>query len=222
MGYGQMVRDGVFSGISRLVGEINLADSKVQSVPAATLELDGGAARIMIDGEIAEAGQIILADDSAIRAHLSREQRPALLQSQSMTATLTAPTRRLPAPITRFADRGVTLAQRPDGAVLALISGDTEVEMRLASTLPGPFPLPRRASSRFRRLISTDGAPVVGPLSPSRLLVIAGLGDAGAFLAPPLARFLAGKASDAERAYFAAHAPNARRAAVSDFVEAQL
>lgn len=220
-GYGLSVHGGLFSGISRLVGEINLADSRVQSVPTAGLDLEGGPARLVIDGEIAETGQIILADDSSIRAYLSGNQRPPMLQSQSMTATLTAPTRRLAAPVIRFADRGVTLAQRPDGAVLALVSGDTEVETRLASALPGPFPMPRRASSRFRRLISTDGAPVVGRHAASGLLLIAGMGNAGAFLAPPLARFLAGKASDEERDYFAAHAPDAPREAVTDFAEAQ-
>ncbi len=221
-GYGFGVREGIFARVSRLVSEISLADSKVQSIPSAGLDLDGGPARLVIDGEIAETGQIILADDSAIRAHLSGERRPALLQSQSMTATLTAPARRLAAPIMRFADRGVTLAQRPDGAVLALVSGDSEVEARLASTLPGPFPLPRRASSRFRRLITTDGAPALGQLTPSRLLVLAGLGTVGTFLAPPLARWLAGNATDDERAYFAAHAPEGRRDDVADFVEAQL
>jgi hypothetical protein len=220
-GYGLAVRDGVFSRISRLVGDITLADSKVQSVETAALDLEGGAARLIVGEEIAEAGQIILADDASILAYLTEKQRPSLLLAESMTATLTAPARRLAAPIMRFPDRGVTLAQRPDHAVLALVSGDTDVEARLASALPGPFPLPRRASSRSRRLVSADGAPVIGWLKPSKLMVIAGMGNAGAFLAPPLARLLAGKASDEERAYFAAHAPEARREAVADFVEAQ-
>ena len=221
-GYGLAAHDGLFSRVSRLVGEITLADSKVQSVASAELDLEGGeAARLVIDGEIAEAGQIILADDASILAFLPEKQRPGLLLPQSMTATLTAPARRLATPIMRFPDRGVTLAQRADNAMLALVCGDTDVEARLASALPGPFPLPRRASSRFRRLISTDGAPVIGWLKPSNLMIIAGLGNAGAFLAPPLARLLGGKAGEDERGYFAAHAPEVRREPVADFVEAQ-
>ena len=93
-----------------------------------------------------------------------------------MTATLTA-SRRLAAPVMLFPDRGVTLVQRDATTVLALVSGDRDVEARLASTLPGPFPVQRLATSRFRRIVSTDGAPLLGRLKPSRLFVVAGLGS---------------------------------------------
>ena len=136
-----------------------------------------------------------------------------------MTTTLTVPAHRLAAPIIRFPDRGVTLVQRSDLSVLALIAGDSDIDERLASCLTGPFPLARRASSHYLRLVSIDGAPLIGALGESGMFLIGGLGDAAAFLAPPLARLLAGRATETEAGWFAAHDPAlADRAAVADFV----
>ncbi len=199
--------------VSRLVRPVPLDGSEVAHVDASRAMLtfrSTGAAEIAIDGEVAPIGQIVLADDAAILAHLP--DRPGALHAEPMTATLTAPARRLAAPIMIFPDRGVTLLQRDDLAILGLVSGEGEIEARLASCLPGPFPLARRATSHFRRVATDDGAPLIGRLDPSGLLVIAGLGDASAFFAPPLARLLAGKSSADEQAWFAAHDLQPRQA----------
>ena len=113
----------------------------------------------------------------------------------------------LAAPVMRYPDRGVTLVQQPDRSVLALISGERDIEARLGACLPGPFPLPRRATTHFSRLATTDGAPLIGRLRPSKLLILAGLGDAAAFFAPPIARLLAGMPKEAEKTWFSAHDP---------------
>jgi hypothetical protein len=212
LGYGRPSRDGVFAGVPRLVRDVPLAGSKVRLADSAQLQ-EG---RILIAGEGVDVGRVVLADDHAILDWLPE---PPGLDVMPMTATLTAPTKRLAATVMRYPDRSVTLLQRTDLAVLALVASDHEAEARLASTLPGPFPLHRRATSRFRRLLSRDGAPVIGPHG--QFFLAAGLGDASAFLAPPLARFLSGKASPDEQAWFAAHAPDADRSGITDFVEAQ-
>ena len=223
LGYGIATRDGTFSAISRLTGEITLTDSKVQSVDTGAVTLNfakSGAASLTIAGEAAEIGQIVLADDAAILDLLPEAQRPAQLIAEAMTATLTAPARRLAAPIVRYPDRGVVLAQRPDLSIHALVSGDRDVEARLASSLSGPFPLSRFATTHYRRLTTSDGAPLLGRLKPSKLFVIAGLGDAGAFLAPPIARLLSGVPRDDERAWLVAHDPSRpSRTAIADFVQ---
>ena len=222
LGFGLRSRDGNFSGISRLNGEISLADSKVVTVERDAAKLSftrTGAAELTISGELAEIGQIVLADDAAILDLLPEAQRPPHLAVQSMTATLTTEARRLPAPVMRYLDRGVTLSQRQDLSILALVSGDADLAARLGSTIPGPFPLRRLATTHYRRLITTDGAPLLGRLKPSKLFVIAGLGDAGLFLAPPIARLLAGKASADEKPWFSAHDPaRPSREAVAEFV----
>jgi hypothetical protein len=221
--YGVRVADGVFARVTRLAGDVSLAGSKVQSIEpaAARLSIGRSGARLEIGGEATEIGQIVLADDAAILGRLPEEQRPDVLVPRSMTATLTAPARRLEAPVMRYPDRGVTLVQRADRAVLAFIADERDLDQRLASTLPGPFPLQRRASTRFRRLETRDGAPLVGRLKPSKLFVIAGLGEAGAFVAPALARLLAGRPAEAEKPWFAAHDPaRSSREAIADLAEA--
>jgi len=81
-----------------------------------------------------------------------------------MTATLTTEARRLPAPVMRYLDRGVTLSQRHDLSILALISGETDLAVRLGSTIPGPFPLRRLATTTIAALVTSDGAPLLGRL----------------------------------------------------------
>ena len=151
-GNGFVARDGHFRGVHRLVGDIALTDSKVQSADAGEATINftkAGIAEISLGGEHAEIGQIVLADDASILGLVPEQQRPSLLVAQPMTATLTAATRRLAAPVMRYVDRGVTLAQRPDLSILALVAGERDVEARLASCLPGPFPLARFATTPF-------------------------------------------------------------------------
>jgi hypothetical protein len=220
--FGVDARGGRFHRVTRLEGEISARDSRAQMVEPAAIGFDltgDRPARLTVSGEAVEVGQLVLADDAAILANLPERQWPSLLAAQAMTATLTSPAKRLAAPVMRYPDRGVTLAQRADGSVLGLVDGADSVEIRLASCLPGPFPLQRRATTHFQRVITSDGAPAIGRLDPSQLFVIAGLGDAGAFTAPPLARLLAGASTDAEADWFAAHALTADRTAIADLSE---
>ena len=94
---------------------------------------------------------------------------------------------------------------------------------RLSSCLAGTLPLQRGATTHYRRLVTADGAPLIGRLNPSRLVVIAGLGSIAAFLAPSIARLLAGVPTDEESAWFAAHDPaRTDRSPVADLVETPL
>lgn len=223
-GYGHRPRNGRFANVAMLTGEISLVDSKVQSLEPHRVRLGysrSGVAELTFDDELMPVAAIVLADDPAILEHLPEAQRPAQLIAQPMTATLTAPARRLPAPVRRFPDRGVTLLQRADRSVLGLVAGASDVDARLASCLAGPFPLPRRATAHYQRLLSRDGAPLIGRLEPSGLTIVAGLGDAAAFLAPAVARALAGKSTDEETGWFVAHNPSyADRELIADFAEA--
>jgi hypothetical protein len=160
-----------------------------------------------------DAAQIVLADDAAVLDHFAEAQRPTAIVAEPMTATLLAAPRGLSSSMQYFPDRGVTLLRRPGNAVLALISGEREVEARLASTLSGPFPIKRLATTRYRRVV-TDGAPLIGRINEA--FVVAGLGDAAGFFAPALARFLVGKSEGDERKWIAARDPAQPRDAVAD------
>ena len=162
------------------------------------------------------AGLLVLADNDAILDRVPERNRPAPLVLQAMTSTLLVSARALPAPIRRFADRGVTLVARPGNTVLAVVAGGREVEARLASTLAGPFPVKRLATTHYHRFTTADGAPVIGKAGKQFLL--AGLGDAAPFFAPALARLLAGTASADEKRWFAAHDPARPRTTLAEYV----
>ena len=174
---------------------------------------------IATDDGAPDAALTVLADDAAIFDNLPEGERPAPLISQAMMATLVV-SRPPPATVQRFADRGVTLVARPGNTVLALVSGEADAEARLASTLPGPFPMKRLATTRYRRFVSNDGAPIIGRLKPNKPFIVAGLGDGAAFLVPAIARLIAGASEGDEAHWFAAHDPAQPRATVADFVTA--
>ena len=104
--------------------------------------------------------------------------------------------------------------------VLAIVSGEHDVDARLASTLPGPFPMKRLATTRYRRFVTADGAPLIGQVGKTTF-VVAGLGDTAPFFAPSIARLLAGtsrtrtKSSGSQRMIHASE-----RTAIADFVSA--
>lgn len=167
----------------------------------------------------ASATLTVLASDDAIFDGLSEEQRPAPLQPASMTASLLVLPRPLAQPVRRYLDRGVTLVRREGSTALGIVSGDTDLDARLASALDGPFPIKRLATTRFRRFITTDGAPIIGRLKRTKTFIAAGMGDAGAFFAPALARLLAGEPEPTDTAFFAPFDPSRPRDAIADLRE---
>ncbi len=173
--------------------------------------LAAGAASI--DEGSVDARLTVLADDDAIFDAVAASDRPAVLVPQSMTSTLLV-SRPSSAPVRRYPDRGVTLLARPGNTMLAIVGGEHEIDARLASTLPGPFPMKRLATTRYRRFSTSDGAPLIGPLGPH--FVITGLGDTAPFFAPAIARLIAGTAAEEDKRWFAAHDPAADRSAIAD------
>lgn len=214
VGYGHQVRrEPVGWGFRR----VTMLDPEPIEKRLSEWLLAAGAASIE-DGNV-DATLTVLADDDAIFDALAEADRPTPLASQAMTSTLLV-SRPLSTPVRRFADRGVTLLTRPGNTVLAIVSGETDVDARLASTLPGPFPMKRLATTRFRRFTLRDGAPLIGKVG--KQLLVAGLGDTAPFFAPSIARFIAGTAQDDEKRWFAAHDPARDREAIADVAEAAL
>lgn len=194
-----------------------LASAGVETVDrdAARLEFGGGVPVSLPTGQI-EGAQIVLADDDAL-LELPEGQRPPELRSLPVTVTLTARTRSLAAPVGYFPERGIVLTQQPQQHVLAIAAGENTIDARIASALPGPFPLNRLATSRYRTIETVDGAPLIGRASPSGVFIAAGLGDAAAFAMPAIARHLAGIAEGAEATWLASHSIGADRSQVAEF-----
>lgn len=181
-----------------------------------------GTARLTAGDETLEAAQAVLADDTAILSHLDPDERDRALHQRRVTAVLSEPAKPLAAPLMNFLDRDVVLVQRGKGdGILALAGGPEDDAMaRIGACIGSSRPLKRVGQASFRTLVTTDGAPLVGPAKGLRAIVIAGFGSAGAFCAPVLARHLAGAASEVEKAYLAAREPsrgNARQL-VADYV----
>lgn len=174
-----------------------------------TLRRDGSA-RLSLAGTIVEANQAVLADDGAILTQLDPDERDRVLHVSRLTAILTEPARPLPAPLIHYLDRDVVLLQRGKGGAVVGLAGGGEAEARdrMGACLGPLAPVRRAGQTSVRRVTTLDGAPLVGVAKGLRTMILAGLGPTGAFLAPALARHLAGAATEAERSYFAAREPS--------------
>ena len=150
---------------------------------------------------------VVLADDEAIVTRLLPTDRHRLLAVAPRVSLATEPSQKpLAAPCISWLDRGLTVHQRGGkGAVTAIAAGEADAALpRIGASLPGVGPVGRAAQSRFLGIGTLDGAPLIGRMGKSRLTTIAGLGSSAAFLAPIVARYLAGAASADEARYFEA------------------
>lgn len=107
---------------------------------------------------------------------------------------------------------------RADGRLEALAPSDAETDAIdwLAGFLPPGAETTVIAHKRIPVLVSTDGGPMVAPLSHKAALVATGFGVGAGFLAPALAGYLVDAASTDQAAWFAARCAGAGRRSVSD------
>jgi hypothetical protein len=183
-----------------------------------------GTASLTLDGQAVEAATVVLADDAAILAHLPPAERHRLLGVLPATSLLTDPAKPLGAALIHYLDRGVTLHQRgTKGSIAAIAGGEPETATaRIAAGFAGQGTLRRSGQTQFRTIETTDGAPFIGRTGKSRWLLVAGLGMSAAFLAPAVARLLAGTPGDDEARWFAARDPGkaAQRPAIAESIGA--
>lgn len=162
-----------------------------------------------LDTPDATAEFTVLADDEAALARGSR-----LLQPQPSLTLMTEPLPALPAPVMSFIDRGLAIRQLAGGGVSALVRGEgTNANGMAGAALGERARLAGQAP--FLAAATPDGAPMLG-LSEANVFTIAGLGMTGAFLAPAIARFLAGAATTQEAAWIDARSPLADRSLVGE------
>lgn len=164
-----------------------------------------GTARLTAPGIEAEAARVLLADDTAVLAHLPPEAWDRAVVRTLSTALLLQPARPAAVPFSLWLDRRMALRQEPKGSLAATLTGDRDsVEARVAGATPRSLPLRRAGEARSESLATRDGAPLLAPARGIKVTHLAGFGVTGAFFAPALARHLAGVASADEAAWFAA------------------
>lgn len=176
----------------------------VTRVVAEHVELgQDGAASISSAGEAYTAVQAVLADDAAIIAYLPLRQWPILLARRTMSTIQTTPTAPLAAPVMAHVDTGTLLVQQEEGGIAAIGPGDlASAAARLSGLLSGGRQFRQAGQIGYRALVTQDGAPAFGRAAGAGADIVVGLGPVGAFLAPALARWLAGAASSQEAAWF--------------------
>jgi hypothetical protein len=168
-------------------------------------EISGeGTARMEGEGVQLEAGVTVLCDDAAVLAHAGRAMG-GLLEARSAFALFAGCEQALGAPFVVDVDSGVQVLQTGPRALAVVAAGETDdAPAAVASLLRRRGSLHLWGRTSFRQLVARDGAPVLGRPQADGAIVLAGLGLTGAFIAPALARWLAGTASRAEDSYFAA------------------
>lgn len=160
----------------------------------------------LVSGETSmPIAQTVLADDAAIIRHVPAEQWPALLARRTTSTIFTEPTRSIVAPVMVQLDTGVTLVQRRDRGVTATGPGNIQAFAAALGILLGHERDFRQAGQASAETVTTtDAAPAVGRVHGGGADVLTGLGSIGVFLAPAIARWLAGKAEPAEAAWLGA------------------
>lgn len=170
-----------------------------------TVRRDGGA-RLAHAGVTAEAKAVILADDDVLARHLYPDGLDRVIVPVSMAAyLLEAPRRPAAAPYIGWPERGVELLADGQLGLSAIVAGpDDSMLARLGAAIAPPQPLGTAGSARFTAFRTVDGAPFMGPARGGRAIVLAGFGPTAAFLAPAIARAIAGESSADEAQWFAA------------------
>ncbi|MFC3704599.1 hypothetical protein ACFOOL_07500 [Devosia honganensis] len=199
-----------------------LARQGVERVAPGRIEIaPDGAAALSVDGGGIEARQAILADHDAIISFLPLPQWPRLLRRQSFASILTTPTPPLAAPIMLEINSGTILLQQPEGGIAAIGPGDLAAfSGHLHGLLGRERQVEQAGQTGFAVLATADGAPALGRAAGTGADIVAGMGGFGAFLAPALARWLAGAARAHEAEWFDARLVNRAAAGppVADFV----
>ncbi|MGV3489843.1 MAG: hypothetical protein ACO1OG_00840 [Devosia sp.] len=190
-----------------------------QSGAAISIRKDG-VTRVTSGALTVEAEQVVLASDDAALRYLPADALDRSLEAASGSAMLLEGGH-IQAPAMIYLDRGITLLQEPRSTSLtAIATGLPETaRARLGSTLAKAGTLRVAGETVVPMLRSMDGAPYVGPAKGVRATLVAALGLPGAFLAPAIARHLAGHSTAEEAAWLAGRGAvrSNLRLAVSDY-----
>ncbi len=193
-----------------------LADGGVRigSVNDLTLSIKRGGQVVakMSEGTI-QANRLVLADEEAIRAHAKPQYLNPAFVGVSATTLACEPTPALSEkyvlnPFNRFRAYG----QANNGYEIVSLSLVDEVATDIVASLPDGKKLRPAGRAVFNTCVSSDGAPFAGKLGQSGAWAVGGFGNTGAFVAPAIARFLAGKTEGLEEEYFSKRCGGAKRA----------
>ncbi|GGA54141.1 FAD-dependent oxidoreductase [Pelagibacterium lentulum] len=151
---------------------------------------------------------VILADDDAMIAHIAPEILAEVAQTTSALAVLSEPSPRQSMAHVMRLDSATSIYQQADGSLLChALDPDGFGETRIANAFAASANTRQAARVRYERLLSHDGAPLIGSMRQFRVWTMSALGGLDLTLAPMLARFVAGVASAEEMEWCVARRP---------------
>lgn len=162
-----------------------------------------GSADLLSDAEHIAVDRVILADDPSLLRHLPQDQWPGLLRQTSSTI-FTEPTRPIVAPVLMQLDSDLTLVQQPGRGIVVIGPGDIDHLGAQLGVLLGERAFRQAGQSQYDSVQTADCAPAIGRIGGVGPDVLAGFGATGAFFAPAIARWLCGRATTEENAWFEA------------------
>lgn len=176
-----------------------------------------GSARIVSGATEIEADQVALTDGSALEKFGHKGDVRQTFTRQWGTALLTEPTEMRDSVVLQ-PEQGFCAWRQANGTLgsVARVCAD-HVSDLVRANIDAKSALRRAGMSEFTQMLPTDGAPVIGRFSRSNVMVVNGFGQSTLYLVSAIARYLAGRATEAENRYFEARGPNATRQIVADF-----
>ncbi len=167
-----------------------------------------------------EFERLIFGDEQA----LGRFARPGSLASHfaatQITAMLSEPDDRLKERVVLGPEDEFCAFGTREGLFEILARGSpNDLGMQVGRFVPDAHLLRRAGQSTFKTVRTVDGAPMLGRLGRGGGWAVAGFGRAGLFMAPAIARYLAGRPRPLEEEYFLARSADSSRksAWISEF-----
>ncbi len=158
------------------------------------------------------AKQVVLADDEALKKHLSAADISNAFIQTSMLGFLTEPIKKMQSPNIFNLDTGLIIHQRENGALDCLTPANKQTLQDQICLMLDNNQITRLAGkTNFTKLLSFDGAATFGKIARSRYISISNFGTTGLFQTPAIAKILCNEANEFEQQYFNALAPNSTK-----------
>ncbi|WP_172122776.1 MULTISPECIES: hypothetical protein [unclassified Devosia] len=180
--------------------------------------LEASLAHISVDGDgggtlwseewQARANHLVLADDEAILGNVPPAELATFAALRPRATLLLRALPQLAAPLVLQLDRDMVVVQTAGGGVSGVGDGGVDELAPSLRQVTGPQSgWVQVGQARYHAVAGPDSAPLVGRISQTGPTILAGLGTAGAFLAPAFARWLAGVARPQEASWIEARTP---------------
>jgi hypothetical protein len=167
-----------------------------------------GGATIEMGGQQLVVAHLVLADDEAVLGNMPATELAGFAVLRPRATLLLRPLPALPTSVVVQLDQDMVVVQHAGGSVSAVGQGRVDELAPALRHVTGPQSgWVQAGQARYHAVGSHDGAPFVGRFKDSGPTILAGLGAVGAFLAPSLARWLAGAARPGEQGWIEARSP---------------